>query len=248
MDEILTPEMWQAVVEALGPEGAEAWRQRNGVKVEGLDAELPPVGGSDDDGDLALQPNFKLGVPGADAGLTGLYSELEQSQERSRAMRMQLLQEATQALQQRRMGPDTAEKLYAISAAMFSPTKTKGFSGMMGNLMPVVSQMRRADREGEQTRQDAMLKLRQQYLAAEGEGEAEAIQNKINLYKASRTGAGMHVAADPYGNRFNTKTGFDVPTPRHIQGLLQNPTMASDFDIKFGPGASARVLSEYGGQ
>lgn len=257
MDEVLTEDQWQAAVQALGAEAADAWRQRSGLRVEGIDAELPAMVA---DEDPSLRPNFKLGEESggalggdpslsvADRGLASLYGDMGQAQERARGARLQLLQEATQALQQRRMGPDTAEKLYSISAALFAPTRTKGFSGMMGNLMPVAQQMRKTDREGEQSRQDALLSLRQKYQTAESESDVDAIRNKINLYKASRTGSGMQVTSDPFGRRFNTKTGFDIPNGAQIQALIQNPTKAAGFDIEFGPGASARVLAEYGGR
>lgn len=258
MDEVLTEDQWQAAVQALGADAAEAWRQRSGLRVEGIDAELPAISTEEDP---SLRPNFRLGEENegalgggepslsvADRGLASLYGDMGQAQERARGARLQLLQEATQALQQRRMGPDTAEKLYSISAALFAPTRTKGFSGMMSNLMPVAQQMRRTDREGEQSRQDALLSLRQKYQTAESESDVDAIRNKINLYKASRTGGGMHVTSDPFGRRFNTKTGFDIPNGAQIQALIQNPTKAAGFDIEFGPGASARVLAEYGGR
>ena len=252
--ESMTQDQWNAIVEALGSEEAEAWKQRNGVQVEG--EELPP-----------LEPNFKLGVPQAGAlkteapqapagalgmpvkdQLTGLYGDLIASQERARTARIQLLQNATAALETRQFGPSTADKLYAISAALLSPTRHRGFAGMMSNLVPAMQQISSATRQGAQAKTDALQQLRERYMEAGLEDEQSTIKSRIDLIKAARSTNGMQVASDPMGNRFNTKTGFDVPGPAHIKALLANPQYAREFDLKFGPGAAARVFADYGGQ
>ncbi len=207
----LTRDQWQAALEALGPEKAEAWRQRNGIYIEG--EELPPVdeepapGLGMDPGDPNTSIAEPAGALGGNDQMGALYGDLMSAQERARTSRMQLLQQATEALQNRRMGPSTSEKLYAISAALLSPTRTRGFSGMMGNLLPVMRQISTADREGEQQKSDALLQLRQKYTEAGIDDEQEGIKTRIAALKAQNVGARPRVSwSESLGRAINLDT------------------------------------------
>lgn len=62
-------------------------------------------------------------------------------------------------LKERQAGPSFSERMYQLSAALFAPTSTRGFSGVMGNVMPVLQAQQKARREGELTRQEALEDL-----------------------------------------------------------------------------------------
>jgi hypothetical protein len=64
-----------------------------------------------------------------------------------------------------RTGPSFSERMYQLSSAFFSPTTTRGFSGVMGNVMPVLQKQQQAQREGEVKRQDALSALQAAQLA-----------------------------------------------------------------------------------
>lgn len=65
----------------------------------------------------------------------------------------------------RRTGPSASERLYQLSAAFAKPTRTRGFAGVMNNIMPVLQQQAQATREGTENRQEALSKLRMAQLA-----------------------------------------------------------------------------------
>jgi hypothetical protein len=66
----------------------------------------------------------------------------------------------------RRTGPSASERLYQLSAAFAKPTRTRGFAGVMNNIMPVLQQQAQATREDAENRAEALSKLQQAQLAA----------------------------------------------------------------------------------
>lgn len=84
---------------------------------------------------------------------------------------------------ERREGPSFSERMYQLSSAFFSPTTTRGFSGVMGNVMPVLQKQQQAQREGEIRREDALSALAAAQLA-QREGLAEqAVDTEVELAK-----------------------------------------------------------------
>lgn len=64
-----------------------------------------------------------------------------------------------QEIRARRAGPTTSERLYELGAAMMAPTRVRGFSGTMGNILPVLQQQSQERRKGEESRQEALKAL-----------------------------------------------------------------------------------------
>jgi hypothetical protein len=74
------------------------------------------------------------------------------------------------ALEEKRYGPSFSERMFQLSAAFAAPTSTRGFSGVMGNVMPVLAAQQKARREGEISRREALEQL-----------EANRLTNKLGL-------------------------------------------------------------------
>ena len=51
-------------------------------------------------------------------------------------------------IKQRRYGPSESEKLLAMSSAFFAPTRVRGFSGTMSNVLPVLQKFGELKRTG----------------------------------------------------------------------------------------------------
>jgi len=62
-------------------------------------------------------------------------------------------------LEERRYAPSFSERMYQLSAAFAAPTSVRGFSGVMGNVMPVLAAQEKAKREGELSRREALEQL-----------------------------------------------------------------------------------------
>lgn len=63
------------------------------------------------------------------------------------------------ALAEKRYGPSFSERMFQLSAAFAAPTATRGFGGVMGNIMPVLQAQQQAQRQGELTRREALEEL-----------------------------------------------------------------------------------------
>lgn len=135
------------------------------------------------DPSLAAQPPKGRGFDGE---IGALQQDMASAAKRRSELRQQQLQRATQALQQRRMGPSMAEQLFALSAAFAAPQQTRGFSGMMSNVMPVLGQMTAAQRQGKQTREDALLELQNAYQTGELDDMDTSISQRLQMLKLQR--------------------------------------------------------------
>ena len=146
--------------------------------------------------------------------------------QRSSAEQRAYLDGLTAELKAKRYGPTASERLFALSAAFAAPTSTRGFGGVMSNVMPVFQQFEKSKREAEEARAEDMQKLQ---MARMGATQAEiksaldlqrlqAQYNKPKSYKSVVAG-GPTGALDP-------KTGQPVvaPTPKAYTDLENNPT------------------------
>jgi hypothetical protein len=129
-------------------------------------------------------------------------------------------------LKAKRYGPSRAEQLFALSAAFASPTATRGFGGVMGNVMPVFQQFEKAKRDAEEARAADMQKLT---LARMGTTD-DAIKNALTLQRLQATynkpkSYKSVVAGGPTG-ALDPKTGQPItaPTPKAYLDLENNPT------------------------
>lgn len=100
--------------------------------------------------------------------------------------RQKYYDDLTAKLAARQAGPSFSERMYELSSAFFAPTSTRGFSGVMGNVLPVLQKQRQSQREGEIKREDALSALAAAQLA-QSEGLAEqVVDTEIELAKLTR--------------------------------------------------------------
>lgn len=162
-------------------------------------------------------------------------------------------QAAQQRIAQRNRGMSRSEQLFALSNALLTPTPIRGFAGVMGNLSGAFQDITRANRLAQQQREDQLAQLQEQYQAAEAARQGASTRTLLDMlktYGVLNKPATSEWSATPEGVIFNKRTGFEKPRAEHVNALLRNPSMAQDFDIKFGPGAAAEILQRYqqGGQ
>lgn len=173
----LTPEEWDEYVRAnFGtiPE-AEAWRNANGVSVEGMPE--PVYTGGLSQGTSAMDPEdeTELPLPGAlpyknvgewSQDMQGLSAEEAQYGKTQESERKEKYEAARKALEERRMGPSEAERWYALSAAFGTPMIRPSFGGVMRNVTSSLADFNKAKREAEMSRANALAALEQSYMGA----------------------------------------------------------------------------------
>jgi hypothetical protein len=126
------------------------------------------------------------------------------------------------ALAEKRYGPSFSERMFQLAGALAEPTKT-GFSGVLGNVAPVLAGQMQAKRAGELSRREALEQLnkdqleQQMGLAKQGLSTSLAMA-KINQEKPSRVvgntvigGVPSVIMQDADGN-VTTKPLVDEPT------------------------------------
>jgi hypothetical protein len=132
--------------------------------------------------------------------------------------RQKYYDDLTAKLAARQAGPSFSERMYELSSAFFAPTTTRGFSGVAGNVLPVLASQQKAQREGEIKREDALSALAAAQLA-QSEGLAEqAVDTEVELAKLANK-------RRPIG--FNPVTGvkeyMDEITPAPVGAAPERP-------------------------
>lgn len=94
------------------------------------------------------------------------------------------------ALAEKRYGPSFSERMYQLSAAFAAPTATRGFSGVMGNVMPVLQKQQETQREGEIKRQDALSALQAAQLAQRAGLANQDVTTAVAMAKLAKQGVG----------------------------------------------------------
>ena len=87
---------------------------------------------------------------------------------------------------ERREGPSFSERMYQLSSAFFAPTTTRGFSGVAGNVLPVLAAQQKAQREGEIKREDALSALAAAQLAQREALAEQTVDTELELFKLNR--------------------------------------------------------------
>jgi len=114
-------------------------------------------------------------------------------------------------IEERRAGPSTSERLFQLSAALARPTSVRGFSGVMGNVMPVLQEQAKAAREGEEGRAEALNALQMaQMQGAQGlaarDVDTELAMARITAAAGKKSPSTWDAASQRYVSR-------DVPMP-----------------------------------
>jgi hypothetical protein len=135
------------------------------------------------------------------------------------------------ALAEKRYGPSFSERMYQLSAAFAAPTSTRGFSGVMGNVMPVLQKQQEAQREGEIKREDALNALQaaqlNQRLALAKQGLTTATAMAKLGAEANKPVRGVAVGdtlRHPYTNAVIGPEYNRVPVPDYYKALEAAPT------------------------
>jgi len=118
-----------------------------------------------------------------------------------------------------RTGPSFSERMYQLSAAFAAPTATRGFSGVMGNVMPVLQKQREAQREGEIKRQDALSALQAAQLAQRVGLANQDVTTALAMAKLAKqgTGSGYAYMSDRGGYGPKPGVGGNAPMPEMNQ-------------------------------
>lgn len=96
----------------------------------------------------------------------------------------------TAKIMAQRTGPSFSERMYQLSAAFAAPTATRGFSGVMGNVMPVLQKQQETQREGEIKRQDALSALQAAQLAQRAGLANQDVTTAVAMAKLAKQGVG----------------------------------------------------------
>jgi len=123
------------------------------------------------------------------------------------------------ALEEKRYGPSFSERMFQLSAAFAAPTSTRGFSGVMGNVMPVLATQQKARREGEISRREALEQLEANRLTNKLGLARQDTQTKIALAKLAKqgTGTGYAYMSDRGGYGPKPGVGGNAPMPEMNQ-------------------------------
>ena len=133
------------------------------------------------------------------------------------------------ALEEKRYGPSFSERMFQLSAAFAAPTSTRGFSGVLGNIMPVLAAQQKARREGEISRREALEQLEANRLTNRLGLARQDTQTKIALAKLGKQPPVRGVAVgdtlrnpvtnEPIGPEYSR-----VPKPDYYKALEADPT------------------------
>lgn len=171
---------YQRLIESVGPREAARLAKQEGWQIRPKETKFMPVsamggGNMDDDENAANVAENEAADEAASeayAGLGGLSAmDLTNPQDISRAILANSQQQKlyydqlANQIKERRYGPSESEKLLALSAAFFAPTTVRGFSGTMGNILPVLQKFGEMKRTGEAEREEALQNLAKQRMA-----------------------------------------------------------------------------------
>ena len=112
----------------------------------------------------------------------GVRKAMEARKEAAKA-RQAYYDDLTAKLTARQAGPSFSERMYELSAAFAAPTSVRGFSGVMGNVLPVLQKQRQAQREGELKREDALSALAAAQLGQKEELLGQELETETELAK-----------------------------------------------------------------
>lgn len=144
------------------------------------------------------------------------------------------------ALEEKRYGPSFSERMFQLSAAFAAPTSTRGFSGVMGNIMPVLAAQQKAQREGEISRREALEQLEANRLTNRLGLARQDTQTKIALAKLAKQGTGPGLWSERFG-RYIPKSGPAVPIKTGVLGGRRIVTYTDGNSRLYGVGGNPKA-------
>jgi hypothetical protein len=130
----------------------------------------------------------------------------------------------TAKIMAQRTGPSFSERMYQLSAAFASPTSTRGFGGVMSNIMPVLQEQAKARREGVNKRQDALSALAAAQLGQRAGLANQDVTTALAMAKLAKQGVGT-------GRTYDAPRGVwvDKNNPRPTENSYTDPTTKRTF-------------------
>jgi hypothetical protein len=165
------------------------------------------------------------------------YRARQKSFDENRANYQQIFSDALSRLREQRVGPTTAERLFAISAALQKPTRTGSIFEELGNLSGVLGAQEKTAREAEMER----AALLEKYGLAQGAASMQAMKAQLDAAKdvytrtmaaqAARDKAAAAAAKPDYrilpqgGSIVDVKEYASLPvlTPDQVVQMRQDP-------------------------
>ena len=144
------------------------------------------------------------------------------------------------ALEEKRYGPSFSERMFQLSAAFAAPTSTRGFSGVMGNVMPVLAAQQKARREGEISRREALEQLEANRLTNRLGLAKQDTQTKIALARLAKQGTGPGQWSERFG-RYIPKSGPPVPVKVGVLGGRRIVTYTDGNSRLYGVGGNPKA-------
>lgn len=138
-------------------------------------------------------------------------ARLIQTQAQNRKM---YLDDLAAQLKAKRYGPTASERLFALSAAFAAPTSTRGFGGVMSNVMPVFQQFEKAKRDAEEARAADMQKLTMGRMGATDEEIKSALALQKLQAAYAKAGEAKFDALTTGGYQQRPGTGGAPPYPK----------------------------------
>lgn len=145
----------------------------------------------------------------------------------------------TAKIMAQRTGPSFSERMYQLSSALFAPTSTRGLSGVMGNVMPVLQKQQQAQREGEVKRQDALSALQAAQLAQRAGLANQDVSTAVAMAKLAKQGTGPGQWSERFG-RFIPKDR-PVPVKSGVLGGRRIVTLSDGMSKLYGFGGNPKA-------
>jgi len=135
------------------------------------------------------------------------------------------------ALAEKRYGPSFSERMFQLAGALAEPTKT-GFSGVLGNVAPVLAGQMQAKRAGELSRREALEQLNKDQLEQQMGLAKQGLSTSLAM---ARIKAAENKPVDPFKGavydpntmrwvpRPGTAGGPPVLTPEQVAQLSRDP-------------------------
>ena len=123
------------------------------------------------------------------------------------------------ALAEKRYGPSFSERMFQLSAAFAAPTATRGFGGVMGNIMPVLQAQQQAQRQGELTRREALEELEAKRLTQQMGLANQDVSTALAMANLAKKGVGSSVTYADSRKGYLPKPGVggNAPMPEMNQ-------------------------------
>lgn len=266
---------------------ASRWARDNGLTLvpnptSDGGGELPPVAqgglsavsGEDEEGDAEMGADTEMGgLDYANLDITKLndpkvfqqlYRDQMAAQQRQEQASARLYEEGRKRILEKYAGPSEAERLYALSRAMLSPTDFPGFKGFLGNVVGALSENAAAQRKAELAREEALanydVQRQQQMIKADAQRPKTAL-DIARLYatysKPTTKSTASPITVGPDLKTRSRRTGMVIKEPPQaaiyeLQAYIQDPNNSPEnkaiarrnFDRNFGYGASEIFAGE----